>query len=236
MSVKEPFSLIRVPSERKRIFKSVVETQAEILIKGAHGAIHRLLPVKIKDDKWLSCQVREAKPTDDFESLLKDEHPANFTLETERYFFLSPLRIERPYIQLRTDTDLYHLQRRKTARVQIPDLIEAVCTITKHNEQSCFLSTKILDFSTGGLRVQYDSNEPEIKSGDQLAISVRLGQRKPFELSSTVRHSVKAQTGQFEQTFGMEFGAKEKTLENKLLWLQLDLQSEIFRKWKRNQL
>lgn len=236
MSAKEPFSLIRVPSERKRIFKGVVESQSEILIKGVNGAIHRLLPEKIKDEKWLCCHVRDGKPTDDFGSLLKDEHPANFSLETERYFFLSPLRIESPFIQLRTDGDLYHLQRRKTARVQIPDLIEAVCTVTKHNEQSCFLTTKILDFSTGGLRVQYDSNEPEMKSGDKLFVSVRLSQRKPFELTATVRHAVKAQTGQFEQTFGMEFGAKEKTLENKLLWLQLDLQGEIFRKWKRNQL
>jgi hypothetical protein len=222
----ELFSLIKIPSEKKRIFKEMVHSESEIVLKGKGDTLYFLKPVRISENRWIVC-----KEVTDLGLQDEDEAIANFSLGSERYFFQTPVQVSSLSVMLEAEVDLYHLQRRKSLRVSVPRDIGAVASIINFKHISTMLEAQVVDFSKGGLRVSYAAPLPEFKSGDPITLNVRLGEfRRPFTVEGIIRHRAEGPAN--TQVFGIQFVNVSHTLEMKLLTLQMDLQSEIFRKWK----
>lgn len=220
------FCLIKIPSEKKRIIKELVEIQSEIVLKGRGETLYFLKPLKVTENRWIVC-----KEVSDLG--LKDEDGviANFSIGNERYFFQTPVQVSKLSVMLEADIELYHLQRRKSVRVGLPQDSGAQAMIISHKYVSMALSASVLDFSKGGLRLSCALTLPKFKANDPVTLTVRLGEfKRPFTVEGVVRHT--AEASEKTQVFGVQFVNVSHTLEMKLLTLQMDLQSEIFRKWK----
>lgn len=227
---RELFSAIKVPSERRRILDELVLSRAEILIKGDE-LLHRLTPIEITNRKWLVCapDMNIAKDIDPIDNSIL----VNFAIGADRYFFQSSLQFSPTSIVIELSDELFHLQRRRSMRLSLPAEMSATSNVINHADRSCLHECQILDFSTGGLRLLYPSPSPDFKSGEKLVMVLHFGKRKPFQVVGHIRHSVDKRMNNDQQIFGVEFSEVNRLLENKLLTLQLDLQGEIFRKWKR---
>lgn len=230
------FNLVKVPSEKKKIFQKLIEHQSEILMKGDGDDLYRLRPRKIADGRWLMCDYEPGPTPMDPIYGFKVIHSANFAVDDERYFFRSAVQISPRAVMLELKVDLYHLQRRKSMRLKVPSVLGAECRIINHNDRSHLLDCQILDFSTGGLRLEFNGMKPAFEPEDHLVLTLRLGEhRKQLQVEAVIRHVFSAED-KFSQTFGVKFVEVDKYLQNKLIALHLDLQTDIFRKWKRHQL
>jgi c-di-GMP-binding flagellar brake protein YcgR len=227
------FNLVKVPSEKKRIFRELIDSHGEILMKGHGEGIFRLRPEKISEKQWILCHFDSG--SSEFATMGFDElHSANFAVGKERYFFQSSVQVSPESILLETPVELYHLQRRKSMRISLPLELGASCNIINHNDISGLHACEVLDFSPGGLKVLFDGLSPFFHFSDRLVIVLRLGtHRKSLEIKAAVRHVHPPKKGQ--QIIGLQFLEMDRILENKLQALQLDLQTEIFRKFKRHQ-
>lgn len=225
----ELFALVKIPSEKKRILREMIQAGSEIVLKGEKAdALYFLKPTKISENRWIICQeVSDLGLQDESQAI------ANFSIGNERYFFQTPVQVSPISVLLETEVDLYHLQRRKSLRVALPKDAGANCSIINHRSISCLYDCNIIDFSKGGIRLAYPAPLPLFRDNDTLTMSIRLGQhRRSFQIEGIIRHSSEATSS--EQFFGVQFVNMNRTLEQKLLTLQMDLQSEIFRKWRSN--
>ncbi len=221
------FQQIKIPSEKKRILSALVTANAELIIKNAEESVLRV-PVKKIENGLLSCDGSAGQ----FEGDLNELKVIYFTLGTERYFFYSVLKFGDDYISIDANSDLFHLQRRKNVRLNLPDEVNARCSIIQWGTTSGLVEAKVLDFSAGGLRLEFSESSPLFFSNDVIKLVIRFGNRRELNLEGVVRHVMPRQNRHDSQTFGVQFLQVDKFLENKLMSLQLDIQSEIFRKWK----
>lgn len=229
------FTMIKVPSEKKKILKAMLENKEPLLLKGCDDSICRLVPEKYTEEsKWLTCRVTEGR-LEGNDTIQEEGHIVNFSIGDERYFFQTKIQMRTDDVLLETKVDLYHLQRRKTIRMDIPEEMKATCSIINLNHFSCLHICNILDYSAGGLRLEYQAGKPGFKAKDQMVCLLKLGHRKPFEMEAEIKHCFDPAQNKGDQVFGIEFKNVSKITHNKLIALQLDLQSEIFRKWKRHQ-
>ena len=232
----EMFKKINVPSEKKRIFKALVDKKEVLLLKGSDDSVCRLSPQQLsKENTWLACTLLEGKLEGFNQQVQEDSHIVNFGIDEDRYFFQTSIQMNPENILLDSKVDLYQLQRRKSIRLPFPEEMTAVCSIINLNSFSGLYICHIADYSTGGLRLEYAAGSPTFAKQDQLVCILKFGHRSPFEMKAEIKHCFDPKDHKGVQIFGIEFKDAEKINHNKLVSLQLDLQSEIFRKWKRHQ-
>jgi hypothetical protein len=170
----ELFSRVKIPSEKKRIFKELIENKAEIVIKCQDDNLHFLSPRKIAENRWIICStVSDTDIQDEFGTI------ANFAIGNERYFFQTPVQVSDVSVMLDANVELFHLQRRKTMRLILPKELGATCTIINHNHFSVLHECQINDFSKGGIRLSYPHPFPDFRVSDQVTLSIKLGEMAP---------------------------------------------------------
>lgn len=221
------FQQIKIPSEKKRILAELVTAKVELIIKNDEESVLKV-PVRKVENGLLTCEGNAGQFKGDFNEL----KVIYFTLGTERYFFYAVLKFGDDYISIDANTDLFHLQRRKNVRLNLPDEVNARCSIIQWGATNGLVEAKVLDFSAGGLRLEFAESSPLFFSNDKIKLVIRFGSRRELNLEGVVRHVMPRQNRHDSQTFGVQFLQVDKFLENKLMSLQLDIQSEIFRKWK----
>ncbi len=221
------FQQVKIPSEKKRILSEIVTTGAELIIK---NDVESVLKVSVKkvENALLICEGNAGQ----FKGDLSELKVIYFSLGNERYFFYAVLKFGDDYISIDANTDIFHLQRRKNVRLNLPEEVNARCSIIQWGSTSGLIEAKVLDFSAGGLRLEFTEANPLFFSDDKIKLVIRFGNRRELNLEGVVRHVMPRQNRHDSQTFGVQFLQVDKFLENKLMSLQLDIQSEIFRKWK----
>jgi c-di-GMP-binding flagellar brake protein YcgR len=226
------FSLIKTQSERKALFHTLTEAQGAVVIKGLDEEPIAAKALRQTESGWLVCELDSPSPRNFATLKAAPHHIVNFKINSDQYFFQSAISFSKNGLLLETIVELFQLQRRSSYRLTLPDQLGAFANIIQQNGNPYFLDAKILDYSTGGLRLQTASGMEQLKLDDQLTLAIHLGNRIPFQLEAKIKFSSKKNESMI---YGIEFINKTSLIENKLVALQLDMQSEIFRKWTRGQ-
>lgn len=216
-------------SERKALFRSICQAKVNLSLKTSDGDdVFHLQAIQTEKDETLLCHhTADSKDKSGIMKVL-----ANFIFEEERYFFQTDLEFSTGWAILKTDVDLFMLQRRANARIDLPPKYFANFNIIKYDGKAQFIECRIEDISAGGLKIVIPKAEPVLKIGDVLRGALRLGNRRPMELDIEVRFAQsKDEAGVKVQVAGVQFKEVDHLLENRLLSLMMDLQRELFLKF-----
>ncbi|MGZ3773289.1 MAG: flagellar brake protein [Pseudobdellovibrionaceae bacterium] len=219
-------------SEKKKLLREVALDKLQISVKGAvDDEMFHLIAVQNEKDELLLCNH-----TTDSETIhLAQKAVVNFFFKNENYFFQTELNFQSGWVILKIDTDLFQLQRRANARIDLPETYNAVFILNQHAGKAYFLDCKILDISAGGLKIEIPKAQPELKIGEHVKGSLRLGNRRPMDFSVEVRFVQKnEQDGSVTQIAGVQFLKVGLTTEGRLLTLMMDLQRELFLKYTKS--
>ncbi|WP_413577900.1 flagellar brake protein [Bdellovibrio sp. HCB290] len=215
----------KVPvSEKKFLFREIAHDKLQINVKGDDDSFFNLIAVQTEKDTDLLCHH-----TSNSQAFEKNQSVmVNFAFKDERYFFRTDLSFSAGWAHLKIDGDLFQLQRRANARIELPRKYDGIFRLTKHGAQKFFLDSKILDVSAGGLRIAFPHEIPALKVGDVVQGAMRLGIRRPIDFDLEVRY---VSTKEGIQIAGMQFLNVDTRLESRLLSMMVDLQREIFIKY-----
>lgn len=215
-------------SEKKKIFKKIIEDQAILLVKTESMDVQPLIASKNIDDKIIECAFLKGSEFD-----LKNSQMAVISINSneDKYFFYGLLTFSDQKIYVDTLGDLFYLQRRKSARLDLPDGYISKCKIIGNNGKALPFDCEVLDISSGGCRLTLASLEPLIKAGAVLKLKITLGHRSAFETKGEVRHvkPIKDYTD-LPQIMGIQFVDYDPGFEARMLNLYMDVQREIFLK------
>jgi hypothetical protein len=212
-------------SERKRILQTIGSHKTELTAKTESDELFTFSSGPFENDKYLHCTYvkGQTKPNKDQAVVI------NFVHGFERYFFQGFVTLTPDKVIVEA-LDVYILQRRKSVRMRIPekfDLANFNCIHMKG--KASFHEMRIIDFSSGGVRVFYPHGDPVFDIGDKFLGVLHLGNRKPMQMGAVVRHIIKKKLwDQKGQIIGIQFDGLNKTMEIKLLTVFMDLHREIF--------
>lgn len=215
-------------SEKKKVFKKVIEDQAILLVKTESMDVQQLVVSKNIEDKIIECAFLNGSEFD-----LKNSEMAivSINLKEDKYFFYGLITFSDQKIYVDTLGDLFYLQRRKSARLDLPEGYVSKCKIIGNNGKALPFDCEVLDISSGGCRLTLASLEPLIKARAVLKLKITLGHRSAFETKGEVRHvkPIKDYTD-LPQIIGIQFVDHDPGFEAKMLNLYMDVQREIFLK------
>ncbi|QDK38505.1 PilZ domain-containing protein [Bdellovibrio sp. NC01] len=211
-------------SEKKMLFRELASDRAQISLKGEGDDIFHLIAIQTEKDEELLCHHTE----DSKKHEVAQKVMVNFPFKTERYFFQSELSFNSGWAVVKIDGDLFQLQRRANARIDLPEKYEAVFTLYLHGGKNYFLESKIKDISAGGIKIECPFVTPEFVIGERIKGTIRLGARRALEFDLEVRF---AKVNDKTQVAGLQFMNIDLTKENRLLSLMMDLQREIYIKY-----
>lgn len=215
-------------SDRKQLFRHIASHNINIILKTEEDVIFQLVAAQTENDEVLLCH-----PTDESRKSEKNlKVTANFIYEDDRYFFQTEVSHTHGWAVLRTDVDLFQLQRRANTRVDLPQDYSAAFSINSHQGKKYFLEAQLIDISAGGMKITW-AEGPLVKNGDIVRGHLRLGYRRPLEFDVEVRHVIKKDEadGKFSQVAGVQFSGINNMMENRLLSLMMNLQRELYLKY-----
>jgi c-di-GMP-binding flagellar brake protein YcgR len=143
---------------------------------------------------------------------------------------------------IKLDVDLFKLQRRASARIEIPDEINAEFILKQLGSNKYDVLCKVKDVSTGGIKAELPIGAPTLKIGDRVQGILRFGNRRPFDFEMEARFVQKIATGEIieEQTSvpflpsnqvqiaGFQFLKIDSVIESRMLTILMDIQREIY--------
>lgn len=211
-------------SQRKAIFRDLAKQNIQILVKSNDQIFHLIAKQTEKDEVLLCHHTQDSK-------VIQGHHKVmvQFIYEENRYFIQTELKVESGWIVLDTNQDLFQLQRRANARVDIPEGYLAEFTITSFEAKAYFQTSLLKDISAGGFRAEIQGEFPELKIGDHLKGMLKLGSRRPLELQIEVRFVMKNEKQ--NQVLGAQILNIDMGMESRLLMLMMDLQREFYLKY-----
>lgn len=213
------------PVERVRLFQDLAAVRGEIICKGDAEDVYRLNVEKALGKQELHCSVTFGMPS----PVQEKEVLGNFFLGGERYFFKTPVRMDKSFVVLRMDVDLFHLQRRQNYRIKIPESYQAQLMIQELAKLAVKIPTQMYDISSGGCRIAMNGDKPLVEMGDPIKGQVIIGKREPIEIDGVVRHVRSEKSGtNIKQIFGVEFKSLSTLTEGKLFSITMDLHREFF--------
>ncbi|HEX7673094.1 MAG TPA: PilZ domain-containing protein [Bdellovibrio sp.] len=215
-------------SEKKMLFREIADDRLQVAVKGESDEVFHLIAIQIEKDENLLCHhTADSKSHDKQQKVV-----VNFPFKSERYFFQTELSFNSGWAVLNIEGDLFQLQRRANARIDLPSKYEAAFTLYQHGGKNYFLDGTIKDISAGGIKVEMPESCPAFAIGEKIKGTVRLGARRPIEFQLEVRFAQsKDVQGKKTQVAGLQFLNVDHTLENRLLSLMMDLQREIYLKY-----
>lgn len=226
--MKDVFKKVHL-SDKKKIFRRSVESQIVWLIKWEEASVEQVVPIKIIDDKIIECDFLKDKEFD-----LKNSEMAviNINSAEDKYFFYGLLTINSGKVYIDTQGDLFYLQRRKSARLELPENYVSKCKITDFKGRTLPFECDVMDISSGGCRLTLGSLEPIIKAGIIMKLKITLGHRSPIEVNGEVRHAKPIKDySDLPQVLGIQFVDYDTGFEARMLNLYMDVQREIFLKY-----
>lgn len=215
-------------SEKKMLFREIAHEKLQVAVKGAESNFH-LIAVQSEKDLALMCHhTADSKGVNQNQAVM-----LSFNFKTERYFMQTELYFEAGWAVIKIEGELFQLQRRANARVEIPDKYDATFILNQHGGKNYFIDCRLKDVSAGGFKMEM-TDGPEFKIGDKAKGLFKLGNRRPIEFEIEVRFVMaKEANGKKLQIAGVQFQNIDSILESKLMSVVLDLQREIFLKYRK---
>lgn len=224
-SMSQPiFKRIHV-SDRKALLKQIADMRLELTCRQEERKFS-LFAQSVGDGKELFCL-----PSGDLEVEIQGEIIINFILDEHQYFFNSPIRKDSRGYYIKADGDVFILQRRQSARLDIPKEYSALLRIMSHNGKAILHDAIIEDISAGGVKVRIPPPFPKVKSADRIVGNVHLGKKTPIEFECEVRFVSTSSEDPQAQSCGLMFLDMNKIMENRLLTILMGLQHELFTKF-----
>lgn len=213
-------------SDRKELFQNLAAEQGQLLLRSSKGESFHVKAVALNDD-MLECQ-----PTDDVQAKIESQDVVvNLDFDNQRYFLKTYVRSENGKLVINTNVDVYQLQRRANVRIPIPEEFDALFTLHAHGGKKYFKDCSVKDVSAGGVRIEFTGEKPDLKIGDIVTGTLRLGARRAMEFDLEVRFVQKRDHDNgTTYTAGTKFMEVDKVLETRMLQLITDLQRELFLK------
>ena len=216
--------------ERLRLFKDLATARIEIAAKGVPDEVYRFNVERTTPRNQLVCSIPFGLSAPENEKDLV----CQFFIGGERYFFKALARIENEKVVLEPNSPLFHLQRRQSYRIKIPEKYPAKFLISEINKRELKLSADLYDLSSSGCRVILLASSPILQPGDQIKAHMFISNREPLEVEGTVRHH-KVETyatKTTKQIFGVELNPLSSFIEGKLFSITMDLHREFFSRMK----
>jgi c-di-GMP-binding flagellar brake protein YcgR len=221
---KDIFTRVRA-EDTAQLFVDLTKIKGDIVCKGKDDNIIKLKCLVFDSAaQIIECRTETGVPLNKDEEIL-----ANFFLGAEKYYFKGRLVSKSGLTQVTVQGDVFHLQRRQTYRVHIPDTHKSFYNIVKVNDRAQAIPGQLADLSGGGCRVIYRLDTPLMKMGDQVTGQLVIGNRAPLEIDGEVRHIKVDATNKVIQTFGIEFKNINSVVENKIFAITMELYKEIFK-------
>ena len=225
-SSMQPGMFRKLPnSERKRLVMTLGSHRNTLTVKGIKDDIFNMTSEGAEGERFI-----HVRPI--FGSLVPkvaQEVLVNFALGLERYFFHGEMHLADGKYYIATEGDFYILQRRKAARLILPEEFPSGFNIIEYQGKKVFYQMKVIDFSSGGLKVFYPSLAPALISGEAIKGVIHLGIRRPLDMDGFIRHIVRQTAGdRTGQIFGVQFDLENKIMETKLLTVFMDVQREVY--------
>lgn len=225
--MKDIFKKVHL-SEKKRIFRRLIENQIILLVKGETADVEQVIPRKIIDEKVIECEFVKEK---EFNVKSSELAIVSVNLEEDKFFFCGLRTIAGKSIYIDIQGDMFYLQRRQSARLDLPEDYVRVCRILDYNGKVLPFDCDVVDISSGGCRLALTSMEPVIKVDSVVKLKITLGYRSPFEVKGEVRHVKKIKNySDLPQVLGIRFIDYDPSFEAKILNMYMDIQREVFLK------
>lgn len=216
------FKTIHSVSERQRLFSKLLSSQGNLYLK---DKFDRSLPLKASEVDsrfYLKC----FSPSESDLNLAEDEtYTAIFWIDQEKYMFET-----RPHFQ-GTDLmlpvmNLFHLQKRRTFRYQVPNDFSSDFKINHLNQSTCDVSCRMIDVSTQGCAVELSLTAADLKLDDILQAELLFGGREPILVQGVIKNIRKKDFQTL--VLGVEFHHMAHSSEEKIMLAISDLQRELF--------
>ena len=227
-------------SEKKRILKLIAEESGLVLLKFEKIDVKKLRARELIDEKYLECEVNEEER---FILPQAESVVVNLSYEEDRFFMSGMATSDGHRVVLDIQSELYYLQRRKSMRMEIPGKYKAKANIVQSNGKIIPVDFKILDISSGGCKMSFPALEPSLKVNTKFKIILYLGNRTSIDVDVQVRHSREIKPEEMSENYiasytpsqvmGVQFLVKDSVFEAKMLNLFMDVQREIFLKFKK---
>lgn len=216
-------------SERKMIFRELASEKMQIMVKGSEDdEVFHLIALQTEKDETLLCR----RPTDSKQVLKDQKVSGSFSFRNERYYFHSDMSLQSDWIVLKINVDIFQLQRRANARINLPESYDGLFIVTQHQGKSYFVECRLKDISAGGFKMELLGDTLLLSIGEIVKGSLRLGKRRPIDFEVEVRFIKRIeQDGKVTQIAGMQFLNRDYFIENRLLLLMMDLQRELYLKY-----
>lgn len=213
--------------EKLKIFNLFEQIPSDVLFKFEESRVYKTKLIHHDTGIFFIC-----KRTSIFSSFFASkEATISFTIQNEKFFFKGKVHERKDKLWIELSGDLFLLQRRKSKRLFIPDNYSNTIRILTINGRKTFLDGRVLDFSHKGSRIELPQQIPQLKSGNQLTVSLRIGHRKGFEFEAQVRHHKNiSKNGVGSQIFGLEFVNLDVIIEERLQTIFDDIYRELFSK------
>lgn len=221
------FKRISKKEERNKIVFDFVQSQSEILTK-IDGNIYKFKPTRLKAQSIVCIPIDPShKP-----EYVSEDGVHSFFLGGEKYFFKGPMSIGNGVFEIVYDVDLFHLQRRQSYRIKIPESYTSSAVVMTINAKHVdAIQGKVQDLSAGGCAIELPA-ETEIKMNDQLHVEIWLKNKKVIETPAMVKYVGQPRDKGKKKTvsFGVEFKPNEKFLEQRVFALTVELYRELYAK------
>lgn len=226
--MKDVFKKVHL-SDKKKILKRLIEDRVVWLVKTETKDVQQVVPIQAIDEKIVECDFI---PGQEFDLKKSEMGVVSINFGEDRYFFYGLVTLNDSKIFIDTQGDLFYLQRRKSARLELPSNYPAKCKIMNYNGKALPFDCNVVDISSGGCKLSLSSLEPIIKDLSKLELKITLGHRSPFDVSGEVRHTKPIRDfSDLPQLIGIQFVDYEPMFEGKMLNMFMDLQREIFLKY-----
>lgn len=216
------FKTIHSVSERQRLFTKLLSSQGNLYLK---DKFDRSLPLKASEVDsrfYLKCY----SPAEGDIQLNEDEtYTAVFWIDQEKYMFETRPQIKGTDLMLPV-MNLFHLQKRRTFRYQVPTDFGSDFKINHLNQKAVEVSCRMIDVSTQGCAVEVGLTTTDLKFDDILQAELIFGGREPILVQGVVKNVRKKDFQTL--VLGVEFHHMAHSSEEKIMLAISDLQRELF--------
>lgn len=215
--------------DKKILFQNLIAEKTEVLAKGEEEKIFYMIVREITHPHVVECELVSAsdRPRIHQEVMLSIES------KTDRYYAMTRLTIDENRYNLDISGDIFILQRRKSARLSLPESMRQNANIIAVDGKVVFVPARVENFGVGGMKLLVPQLEPAFNVGVNFEIVMQLDRKSLLTLKCVVRHSeLVHEEDQSAQCIGVQFVEQDHKLIRKMTMMFLDLQREVFLKCK----
>lgn len=220
------FKLIDSDEKKIILWEDLSQSKSEIICKGQQDAVCRL---RIK-----SYDAREQIIQCDFESPTQlqhlEEYLASFLLGGEKYYFRGKTILDRGRVLITLPPELFHLQRRQSYRVRIPELLHSYYNIILVNESPFVVVSSLVDLSSHGCRISSDPQSYKLQKNDKVTGLLIIDKKPPLEINGIIRHTRVIEGKTEYQISGVEFQNIPTIIESKIFSITMEIHKQFFRR------